>query len=273
MFCTQCGTQVDEGNFCRNCGARLAQSSAAPASPMAKADATDPGPSAAPAAAPGVASRQAQPQPIPAAREHGDNNKLIIVAAGVGVVVLAAIGAYFGTDLMKPSVPATAPRVPEPIAKNAEAPPLPSFEETKGAADNSSASNPPVAPELPAGSQGESPKPPVELLSEPARKADLPPAPKSQDKRAGEEPLPAGRVKPPVAASRGGAGPGTYETLRTTSVHDDPSPASKVVASIPAGTRVTVVGSSGEWLEVHSKRGNPPGFIRRGDATFVESSN
>jgi hypothetical protein len=182
--------------------------------------------------------------------------------------VLAAIGAYFGTDLMKPSVPATAPRVPEPIAKNAEAPPLPSFEETKGAV-----SNPPVVPELPAGSQGESPKPPVELLSEPARKADLPPAPKSQDKRAGEEPPPAGRVKPPVAASRGGAGPGTYETLRTTSVHDDPSPASKVVASIPAGTRVTVVGSSGEWLEVHSKRGNPPGFIRRGDATFVESSN
>jgi len=30
------------------------------------------------------------------------------------------------------------------------------------------------------------------------------------------------------------------------------------------------VGSVGEWLEVRSKHGNPPGFIRRDDAMFVE---
>jgi uncharacterized protein YgiM (DUF1202 family) len=61
--------------------------------------------------------------------------------------------------------------------------------------------------------------------------------------------------------------------MRTTTVYEDPSASSKVLASIPAGTRVTVVGSNGEWLEVHSRRGNPPGFIRRGDTTFVEKSN
>jgi len=41
------------------------------------------------------------------------------------------------------------------------------------------------------------------------------------------------------------------------------------VSAINKGTRVTVVGSVGEWLEVRSKHGNPPGFIRRDDAMFV----
>jgi hypothetical protein len=49
--------------------------------------------------------------------------------------------------------------------------------------------------------------------------------------------------------------------------------ASRTVATIPQGTRVTVVEDNGEWLEVQSKSGNPPGFIRRADATFAEKSN
>jgi hypothetical protein len=44
------------------------------------------------------------------------------------------------------------------------------------------------------------------------------------------------------------------------------------VANIPGGVRVNVVSASGDWLEVHSRRGNPPGFIRRDDAQFIESS-
>ncbi|MBI2088091.1 MAG: hypothetical protein HYT78_05020 [Deltaproteobacteria bacterium] len=42
------------------------------------------------------------------------------------------------------------------------------------------------------------------------------------------------------------------------------------MATIRQGTRVTVVGSRGEWLEVRSKHGNPPGFIPREDAMLVE---
>jgi len=34
-----------------------------------------------------------------------------------------------------------------------------------------------------------------------------------------------------------------------------------------------VVNSKGEWLEVHSRRGNPPGFIRRQDAKFLEKTD
>jgi hypothetical protein len=81
------------------------------------------------------------------------------------------------------------------------------------------------------------------------------------------------RQQPETPASRGGASPGVYETLRATTVYEGPSGSAKVLASIPPGIRVNVVSSNGEWLEVHSKRGNPPGFIRRNDAAFIERSN
>lgn len=66
------------------------------------------------------------------------------------------------------------------------------------------------------------------------------------------------------------AEPGSYEVIRSTSVFAEPSSSSRTVSTINKGTRVTVVGSVGEWLEVRSKQGNPPGFIRRDDAMFVE---
>ena len=65
------------------------------------------------------------------------------------------------------------------------------------------------------------------------------------------------------------AEPGSYEIIRSTSVFAEPSSFSRKVSAIDKGTRVTVVGSVGEWLEVRSKHGNPPGFIRRDDAMFV----
>jgi len=34
-----------------------------------------------------------------------------------------------------------------------------------------------------------------------------------------------------------------------------------------------VVRSAGDWLEVRSKHGKPPGFIRRDDAMFKGGSN
>src|SRR5262245_65571487 len=57
-----------------------------------------------------------------------------------------------------------------------------------------------------------------------------------------------------------------YQTVRSTSVFEEPSPSSRKVGSIANGTKVRVVGSTDDWLEVRSKQGRPPGFIRRDDA-------
>jgi uncharacterized protein YgiM (DUF1202 family) len=78
---------------------------------------------------------------------------------------------------------------------------------------------------------------------------------------------------PPATSARRAAEPGVYETIRTTSVYEDPSASSRVVSQITKGTRVNVVRSVGNWLEVRSNRGNPPGFVRWDDAMFVNKAN
>jgi type II secretory pathway component PulM len=61
-----------------------------------------------------------------------------------------------------------------------------------------------------------------------------------------------------------------YQTVRSTSVFEEPSASSRKVGSIPNGNRVRVIGSMGDWLEVRSKQGRPPGFIRRDDAVLMK---
>jgi hypothetical protein len=100
------------------------------------------------------------------------------------------------------------------------------------------------------------------------RQAERPGAPQLQEKSASRVPEPS-----PASGWRRPAEPGAYEVIRSTSVFAEPSEASRKVSAVKRGTRVTVVGSSGEWLEVRSKHGNPPGFIRRDDAMFVEGQN
>ena len=85
------------------------------------------------------------------------------------------------------------------------------------------------------------------------------------------EPLPP-PASPPTTPRRA-AESGVYETTRATSVYEDPSPSSRVVSEISKGTRINVVGSAGDWLEVRSKRGNPPGYVRSGDARLVGKVN
>ena len=60
-----------------------------------------------------------------------------------------------------------------------------------------------------------------------------------------------------------------YQTVRSTSVFEEPSASSQKVGSIPNGTKVRVVGSKDDWLEVRSKQGRAPGFIRRDDAVLM----
>ena len=97
--------------------------------------------------------------------------------------------------------------------------------------------------------------------------AAAPPAP------AREQPVAKSPEPLPRPYSRRAAEPGQYEVIRTTTVFDRPSASARDVATITRGTRVTVVGSQDDWLEVRSKQGRPPGFIRRDDAMFVEGSS
>jgi hypothetical protein len=82
----------------------------------------------------------------------------------------------------------------------------------------------------------------------------------------------AGSPSAPVTAGRTSA-PGVYETTRPTSVYENPSSASTVISQIDKGTRINVVNSTGNWLEVRSKRGNPPGYVRSDDARQIARAN
>lgn len=89
---------------------------------------------------------------------------------------------------------------------------------------------------------------------------------------AGRPPAPAARSAAPAAVRRP-ASPGVYEVIRPTTVHEEPSARARAVAMIGKGTKITVISASGEWLEVRSRQGKPPGFIRLDDAMFVRGAN
>jgi hypothetical protein len=222
MFCTECGTQIDEGKkFCKNCGARTR---------------SDAEPDATPAAA----------RPGPARTSPGID-KSILIAAGIAlVVILGGAGVYFGTDLLRPSGKQESPGADEIPGKSAA---------TVGA--------PPPMEENP-GSSAATAGSPAPMNASPGRSAATEGTPPYTP------PASAARPSAPAVASRRTADAGIYETVRATTVFEQPSASSRNVASIPPGIRVNVVSSTGNWLEVRSKSGKPPGFIRRGDAVFVE---
>jgi hypothetical protein len=172
---------------------------------------------------------------------RGINNPMIIGAALV-LIVGAGAGLYFGTDLFRQ----TAKRQPVAPAEQAR-----------------------IAPRAPAGT--------VEEPKIAGKTNDTNPVSTGQlslPDSAPQKPVAAAKSAPPPSSpSRRTATTGIYETVRTTNVFAEASGSSRTVATIPEGTRVTVVGDNGEWLEVRSKSGNPPGFIRRADATFAEKSN
>ena len=93
------------------------------------------------------------------------------------------------------------------------------------------------------------------------------PAPQTSSRPADSSP------RPSSGPARRAVEPGIYETLRATQVHEEPSDSSRVLSTISPGTRVNVVRSVGDWLEVRSKQGNPPGFIRWNDTMFVGRAN
>jgi len=107
-----------------------------------------------------------------------------------------------------------------------------------------------------------------------ARQADRPNASRSLAARstASRAPDTAASLPQPGAARQTTA-PGVYETTRATSVHEDPSSSSRVISQIGGGTRINVASAAGGWLEVRSKRGNPPGYVRADDARPIGGAN
>jgi hypothetical protein len=65
---------------------------------------------------------------------------------------------------------------------------------------------------------------------------------------------------------------GAFQTVRPATVYSRPGEESAIVANIEKGTRVNVVNSRNGWLEIHSKHGRPPGFIRQEVAERIASN-
>ncbi|MGH7774672.1 MAG: AgmX/PglI C-terminal domain-containing protein [Candidatus Binatia bacterium] len=65
---------------------------------------------------------------------------------------------------------------------------------------------------------------------------------------------------------------GVYELRSPARVRKEPRFASPSLASVPAGTKVTVVAVRGDWLEIRSEEGGLPGFIPKEFATLVDGA-
>lgn len=83
----------------------------------------------------------------------------------------------------------------------------------------------------------------------------------------------AGQSYPQPSTPKRIAETGVYETTKATSVHENPSSNSRAISQIGRGTRINVVNAAGDWLEVRSKHGNPPGYVRADDARLIARAN
>lgn len=282
MVCTQCGTQIAQGkNFCKNCGASLAKTAAPVAGEQGREAVSESARTSTERIT--AAGDRTQALPIAPARERRGINKAVAAALGVVILIAAGAAVYFGTGLFQgqraPESSTAAQETTAPIVEPPFTLPVEPPEETarsgqmtkdsdftsplrrkEAGAPPSTAMEAPTAP-----SESKPTTAPKQSPATTARKAQS--QPPVSDARARERtPAPPAPAKP----VRPAASPGTYQTVRQTRVHESPSATSKVVARIDDGMRVNVVGSTGEWLEIRSKTGNPPGFIRRDDAVPFE---
>ena len=94
-------------------------------------------------------------------------------------------------------------------------------------------------------------------------RAPEPAAPPARDRTVASAPP----APPPQAPPRRASEAGQYEVVRDTALLEKPSSSAREVALVQRGIIVNVVSSVGEWYEVRSKYGKPPGYIRREDVT------
>jgi hypothetical protein len=262
MFCTQCGNQIDSGkNFCGKCGAKVT-SAAQPAPDISPSGLAS---EAAPTVIESRTPIQSAPSraidvettAAPSTSGRAGVGKQAMIIAGV-IIIAAGAGVYFGTDLLRqapqPEPIAAAPALPPsalPVAPPVESAQAPS--ESKESDLWEPIQPPPGAPQPSGQAEPLTPAPPA-----PAKLVDPDQASAPRDRGAQERPVPA-----PAAQARLTARAGVFETTRSTTVFAEPSTSAKIVSNIDRGIRVNVVASNAEWLELRSRFGNPPGYIRR----------
>jgi predicted nucleic acid-binding Zn-ribbon protein len=86
-----------------------------------------------------------------------------------------------------------------------------------------------------------------------------------------EKPAPVTVKNQPAPLER--AALGTYRVVRASRVYAAPNELSRSLGDIEPGVNVNVVDARDGWLEIHSKHGRPPGFIRREAASRVTGQN
>ncbi len=159
----------------------------------------------------------------------------------VALLVLAAGGALAAWNLTSSSAPAVSPVSAQPQHQAA------------------SIAQPPQETQPPA-----APSKDQENALEAAQHEESKPAPKPQ-REAEIVPQPAAKPAAKVA--------GTYEVTRPGQVYAAPSEFSQRLGDIEPGTKVSVVDKRDGWLEIHSKHGRPPGFIRQNMAAPIGGRN
>ena len=65
---------------------------------------------------------------------------------------------------------------------------------------------------------------------------------------------------------------GTYEITQASHVYAAPSERAQSMGDIEPGTKVSVVSGKNGWLEIHSKHGRPPGYIRKESARLAAAN-
>jgi chromosome segregation ATPase len=65
---------------------------------------------------------------------------------------------------------------------------------------------------------------------------------------------------------------GTYKITRSTQIYSEPSDTSRLIANIKPGIKINVVDSRNGWLEIRSKHGRPPGFVRQTAAVRIDQN-
>jgi pyruvate/2-oxoglutarate dehydrogenase complex dihydrolipoamide acyltransferase (E2) component len=118
---------------------------------------------------------------------------------------------------------------------------LPVVTPNKAATPPVPAIDPPVQPQAPAAKEVATPA--VKEKAQPAKVVEV------------------AKVQQPVG--------GTYEITQASRVYAAPSELSEQMGDIEPGVRVNVVNAKNGWLEIHSKHGRPPGYIRKESARVL----
>ena len=269
MVCDRCGAQVAPvDNFCRNCGVRFSQSAGITAADASsRTEREQPINTAASSSrAKSVPSGARRDAALPPAHERKGTHSTTIFFGLVLLIAIAAAGVYFGTDLLrepgKPDRPfgADAPGAGEPVDSS----PTPFAQSQRPAVAVGSPRVVRATARMWFRGRGPIPKHPSLL---PVKRRSKPTS----------NNLRVPRVRPRFPLQR--RHPGALPELERMKPETRRLCLNRRLLLhgwwriFPRGTRVEVVSSKGDWLEVHSRRGNPPGFIRRQDAKFLEKTD